>query len=70
MTATLPPRDVVRTLTVAEARRECSDLLRSVGISRDELEERGERWELDAAERGVLADIRSLEFLIDRATRQ
>lgn len=70
MTATLPPREVVRTLTVDEAREELASLLKNVGMSREELEERGERWELDASQRGALADIRSLEFLIGRATRR
>ena len=36
-------------------------------MSRDELERRGNAWELDADQRGVLADIRGLEFLIERA---
>lgn len=69
MTAVLPPRDLVRSLTVDEARRELADLVRRSGMTRAELERRGESWDLDAAERGILADIRSLEFLIQRATR-
>ncbi|KSZ56151.1 hypothetical protein Z045_24805 [Rhodococcus pyridinivorans KG-16] len=61
---------MVRTLTVDEAREELASLLKNAGMSREELEERGEQWELDASQRGVLADIRSLEFLIGRATRR
>lgn len=69
MTAVLPPRDLVRSLTVEEAKGERDDLIRQSGMSRDELERRGKLWELDAHERGLLADIRNLEFLINRATR-
>lgn len=69
MTAVLPPQDPVRSLTVTEARKELADLIRRSGMSRDELERRGEAWDLDAVQRGILADIRSLEFLIRRATR-
>lgn len=69
MTAVLPPRDLVRSLTVAEAREELAHLIRRSGMSREELERRGEAWDLDAKHRGIWADIRSLEFLIRRATR-
>lgn len=69
MTAVLPPRNLVRSLTVDEAKSERADLIRQSGMSRDELERRGELWQLDAHERGLLADIRNLEFLINRATR-
>lgn len=69
MTAVMPPRGTVRTLTLAEARNELKALIRRAGMSRKELERCGDRWELDAEKRGILSDIRSLEFLIARATR-
>ncbi|MDD4868680.1 MAG: hypothetical protein PHQ28_16695 [Mycobacterium sp.] len=37
-------------------------------MTRDELEARGDAWELDADERGVLSDIRGLEFLLERVS--
>lgn len=69
MTAVLPPQDLVRSLTVSEAKREQAELLEQTGMTRRELERKGDSWELDAHERGILADIRSLEFLVQRATR-
>ncbi|MCT2061237.1 hypothetical protein [Dietzia cinnamea] len=69
MTAVLPPQDLVRSLTVGEAKREQADLLEQAGMTRQELERKGDSWELDAHQRGILADIRSLEFLVQRATR-
>jgi hypothetical protein len=57
----------VHMVTAKQARREIKALLSSVGMSRDELEQRGRAWELDAEQRGVLADIRGLEFLIEHA---
>lgn len=69
MTAVVPPRDLVRSLTVAQARQELDELVGRAGMTREELERRGESWKLDAEARGILADIRSLEFLIRRATR-
>lgn len=69
MTEAVPPRDLVRTVTVEEAELEKVALLKETGMTRTELEQRAERWQLDARERGILADIRSLEFLIQRATR-
>lgn len=69
MTEVAPPQDLVRTLTVEEAEREKIALLGKTGMTRKELEQRAERWDLDARERGILADIRSLEFLIQCATR-
>lgn len=55
-------------VTPREAKAEIKRLLQRVGMSRDELERRGDAWELDADERGVLADIRGLEFLLGRAS--
>ena len=55
-------------VTPREAKAEIKRLLERVGMSRDELERRGDAWELDADERGVLADIRGLEFLLGRAS--
>jgi hypothetical protein len=51
-------------VTAKQAHREIKALLNSVGMSRGELERRGQAWDLDARQRGVLADIRGLEFLI------
>ena len=56
----------VQMVTSKQANREIKRLLKSVGMSRQELEVRGEAWELNADERGVLADIRGLEFLLGR----
>ncbi|MFD5329782.1 hypothetical protein, partial [Streptomyces sp. NPDC127092] len=69
MTAVLPPRGTVRTLTLPEAREELGRLEAESGMSIAALKERGDVWDLDAHERGLLAEIRNLEFLIDRATR-
>lgn len=69
MTAIAGQRNAhVDMVTPKEAKDEIKRLLRRVGMSRDELERRGDAWELDADERGVLADIRGLEFLLDRAS--
>ena len=57
----------VHMVTAKPARNEIKALLSNVGMSRGELERRGPAWELDAHQRGVLADIRGLEFLIARA---
>jgi hypothetical protein len=68
MTATTSRRNAqVHMVTAKEARKEIRALLAVVGMSRDELERHGNAWELDADQRGVLADIRGLEFLIERA---
>jgi len=56
-----------RVFTVDDAQREIERLLREVGMSHDDLVTRGDAWELDAEQRGVLADIRGLEFLLARA---
>ena len=69
MTALLPPQGMVRSLTVADAKRERDELIAQSGMSLDELVRRGESWALDATERGILADIQNLEFLIERASR-
>ncbi|GAC86305.1 hypothetical protein GP2_076_00070 [Gordonia paraffinivorans NBRC 108238] len=66
MTSTLPTSEF-RHLSVAEAREELETLIERSGMTRAELEERAARWDLDASERGILSDIRSLEFLIKRA---
>ncbi|WP_157561386.1 hypothetical protein [Mycobacterium sp. E802] len=58
----------VHMVTPEDARLEIERLLKSVNVTRDELEARGEAWDLDADERGVLSDIRALEFLLGRAT--
>lgn len=60
----------VHMVTTSQARREIKALLAQAGMSRDELERRGNAWELDANQRGVLADVRGLEFLIERAADQ
>ena len=69
MTAIADRRNAhVDMVTPREAKAEIKRLLQRVGMSRDELERRGDDWELDANERGVLADIRGLEFLLGRAS--
>lgn len=55
-------------ITAEQARDEIEALLASVGMSREELEKRGKVWDLNGDERGVLADIRGLEFLIEHAS--
>ncbi|MGV9709657.1 hypothetical protein ACWDTI_03230 [Gordonia sp. NPDC003424] len=66
MTSTLPTSNF-RHLSVAEAREERDRLIECAKMTREELDDRASRWELDADERGLLSDIRSLEFLIERA---
>ena len=71
MTAVVQNRDArVRMLTKKQARAELESLLSKAGMSREELEQRGNAWDLDADQRGILADIRGLEFLIERATKR
>lgn len=68
MTATTSQRKAhARVFTVADAQREIDRLLDKAGMSHDDLVARGDAWELDAEQRGVLADIRGLEFLLNRA---
>ena len=61
------PLSTIRHLTMAEARAELARLIEQTGMTREELHERADNWDLDATERGLLSDIRSLEFLIERA---
>ena len=71
MTAVANRRNArVRMVTAEQARDEIDALLAKVGMSRNELEKRGRAWDLNASERGILADIRGLEFLIERATKK
>ena len=71
VTAVVQNRDArVRMLTKKQARAELESLLSKAGMSREELEQRGNAWDLDADQRGILADIRGLEFLIERATKR
>lgn len=67
MTAIAGRNTQVHMVTAKQARSEIKALLSRVGMSRDELEQRGQAWQLDADQRGVLADIRGLEFLVKRA---
>lgn len=68
MTASTGQRNAhVHMVTPDEARLEIDRMHARIGITRDELERRGDAWELDAPARGVLADIRGLEFLLERA---
>lgn len=60
-------RTQVHMVTRKKAAQEIERLLKRVGMTREELERRGESWDLDADERGVLADIQALEFLLKRA---
>ena len=67
MTALAGRRDArVHVVTPEQARAEIAILLDGVGMTRDELERAGDAWTLDADARGVLADIRGLEFLLGR----
>lgn len=59
-------------LTLSQIRRELAELTRRVedkGCTLEEFKVRGENWELDAKERGLLAKIRGLEFLLRPRTR-
>ena len=60
----------VHVVTPGEAHEEIARLLADLKMTRDELEERADAWGLDADERGVLADIRGLEFLLERMAAQ
>lgn len=60
----------VRVVTSKKATREIEHLLKRVGMTREELERRGESWDLNADERGALSDIQALEFLLKRASVQ
>lgn len=69
MTAVLPPAGRVELMTIAEVREELGKLTRKLqarGMTLEEFKGRGERWELDADDRGLLGRIRSLEFLSRR----
>ncbi len=67
MTAVAGRRNAhVDMVTQKEAKDEIKRLLERVGMSRDELERHGDAWDLDAEQRGVLADIQGLEFLLGR----
>lgn len=70
MTAVAGRGAQVHIVTAKQARKEIKALLGSVGMARAELERRGQAWQLDAEQRGVLADIRGLEFLIERAAAE
>lgn len=59
--------DTVRMLTLQSALDELHNLIQRSGMSLDELKANGEAWNLDAEQRGILSEIRGLEFLIDRA---
>jgi hypothetical protein len=67
MTALAGRRDArVHVVTAEQARAEIALLLDGLGMTRDELERQGDAWALDADARGVLANIRGLEFLLER----
>jgi hypothetical protein len=66
MTITATNQSVVRTLNDSEIRSEIASLLTLAAMSRDELGRRGEKFELDASERGLLAEIEGLEWLLAR----
>lgn len=71
MTAVTGPRSAhVEMVTPAEAKAEIERLLEQVGMTRAELERRGKAWELNADQRGALADIQGLEFLLGRTSSQ
>lgn len=66
MTITTTNQSVLRTLNDSEIRREIASLLTLAAMSREELGSRGENFDLDAAERGLLAEIEGLEWLLAR----
>lgn len=71
MTALAGSRNAhVHVVTPEVARAEIARLLAELKLTRDELEQRGEAWDLDADARGALADIRGLEFLLERLATQ
>lgn len=72
MTATTPYEGHVKMLSLGEIKAELAALTRRVenkGVSLDEFKERGDRWELNAKDRGLLAKIRGMEFLLKPRTR-
>lgn len=64
MTITKTRKATVRQLTDDDLRAEIARLLGSIGIDRDELFAKGEAYELDAAERSVLADVEAMEWML------
>ncbi len=70
MTAVHP--HTVRTLTATDVREELGRLTAQVeasGYTLDQFKAAGERWELDADQRGLLTDIQSLEYISGRITK-
>ncbi len=57
----------VNSLSRDEIETELVALVREAGMSEDELRERGEAWDLDAHQRGLLARVEGLRFLLAHA---
>ena len=66
MTITESDRTIVRMMSHEEMRQEIDRLLDRVGMTRDDLGAAGEAFELDAAQRSVLADVEALEWMLSR----
>lgn len=65
MVITTSPEATVRSLTRADMVSERQELLRSAGMTEEELREMAENFELDAHHRGLLARIDGLDFLLE-----
>ena len=66
MTTIATQKAHVRRLTPAQLRHEIDALVASSGMAREELQARGEAYALDAEQRGLLADVEGLEWLLSR----
>lgn len=66
MTITSTDKVTVRQLTDADMRDEIAHLLGQVDMTRDELQAKGDAFELDATERHVLGDIEAMEWMLSR----
>lgn len=72
MTAVSPYEGHVKMLSLGEIKAELTALTRRVedeGVSLDEFKALGDRWELNAKDRGLLAKIRGMEFLLKPRSR-
>jgi hypothetical protein len=66
MTVTHTDHTTVRKMTDDELRAEIRRLLDRVGMTSDELHAKGAAYELDAAQRSVLADVEAMEWMLSR----
>lgn len=58
---------VLRELNRDEMRAERARLLATVAAGEDDLRRRAEDWDLDPAERGVLAEVDGLDWMLEHA---